>query len=239
MNSGLLYLVASPIGNLGDITLRALEVLKHVDLIAAEDTRTTRKLLSHYSIATPLVSYHDHIEQKKAGGLVEKLKAGTHIALVSESGTPLISDPGFNLVRTALEGDIQVVPIPGAAACISALIVSGLALDRFVFEGFLSRSPTKRRKTLRTLTGEERTMIFYESPHRLLKALRDIETVLGNRRIALMRELTKKFEEQFRGTVQEAIEHFTEQGVRGEFVVVLEGQMKPRFTERSERKSDG
>ncbi|MBU1863132.1 MAG: 16S rRNA (cytidine(1402)-2'-O)-methyltransferase [Candidatus Omnitrophica bacterium] len=224
MTCGTLYIVATPIGNLGDISLRALEVLKSVDCIAAEDTRMTRKLLSHYKLSTPLVSYHDHVEHTKAQNLVEQLQEGKDIALVSDSGMPLICDPGYNLVQKALAAQIELVCIPGPSALVNALVLSGLAVDRFVFEGYLSRKPSKRRKEIRLLIDEKRTIIFYESPHRLLKALHDVLAILGNRRIAVMRELTKKFEEQFHGSVEEAIAHFTKTGVRGEFVVVLSGQ---------------
>jgi len=224
MKKGTLYLVATPIGNLGDMTLRALDTLKSVDCVAAEDTRRVRKLLTYFSISVPVMSYHDHVERKKAGNVIARLKEGKSIALVSDSGTPLISDPGFTLLQRALEEGIEVVPIPGPSACISALIISGLAVDRFVFEGYPSRSPSKRRKKLRTLVDEERTMIFYESPHRILKMLADVETILGNRTIAVVRELTKKYEEHFRGTVREAHDHFSQKDIKGEFVVVVEGK---------------
>ena len=213
MKSGTLYLVATPIGNLKDITLRALEVLGAVDLIAAEDTRNTRKLLSHFNIRTPLISYHDHVEHRKAGHLIEVLKKGENIALVSDSGTPLICDPGFNLVRKVLEEGIELISIPGPSAFVSGLIVSGLPIDRFVFVGYLPRNPSRRRKELRSLQDEKNTIVLYESPHRFLKMLNDIHTILGNRRIAIVRELTKKFEEHYRGTVEEAINHFSQKGV--------------------------
>jgi len=235
MKRGILYIVATPIGNLGDITLRALEVLQAVDTIAAEDTRQTKKLLMHYTINASLISYHDHVEYSKAERLVQKLNEGKDIALVSDSGTPLVCDPGYNLVKKALERGIEIITIPGPSALISALVLSGLAVDRFTFEGYLSRSPQKRRKALRALEAEERTMIIYESPHRLLKALVDIKTILGNRRCAIMRELTKKFEEQFRGTVEEAIAHFEAQGVRGEFVIVIAGAIKEKGKGKKEK----
>jgi len=216
-----LYIVPTPIGNLKDITLRALEVLGSVDYVAAEDTRNTKKLLAHYDISVPLLSYHDHSERTKSETLIAKLRQGISIALVSDGGTPLISDPGFVLVNKCIAEGIAVEALPGASACINALVLSGCAVDRFTFEGYLSRSPAKRRKRLRELTDEERTMILYESPHRLLKCLVDIEKILGNRRCAIMREMTKKFEEQFRGSIKEAHEHFTDKGVKGEFVIVL------------------
>jgi 16S rRNA (cytidine1402-2'-O)-methyltransferase len=223
MNTGSLYIVATPIGNLGDITLRALEVLKEVDLIAAEDTRTARHLLSHFGITKQAVSYYDAVETTRAASIIAALKQGKNIAPLSECGTPLISDPGYKLARRALEEGIPLFPIPGPTALISALIVSGLPTDKFVFEGYLSRNPSRRRKRLRELVAEERTMVFYESPHRLLKMLTDVQAILGNRTVAVARELTKKFEEKFRGTVSEALCYYTEKGVRGEFVVVIEG----------------
>jgi len=224
MNPGTLYLVATPIGNLKDITLRALEVLREVDLIAAEDTRNTRKLLSHYNIKTQLISYHDHVELTKAGHLIDELKKGKTIALVSDSGTPLISDPGFNFVRKALEENIEIISIPGPSAFVSGLIVSGFPIDRFQFLGYVSRNPSKRRKEIHSIGDVTYTIVLYESPHRILKTFKDLLDILGNRRIAVMRELTKKFEEHFRGTIKDAIAHFTQKGVRGEFVIVLEGK---------------
>ncbi len=226
MGNGTLFIVSTPLGNLKDITLRALEILGEVDIIAAEDTRQTRKLLSHFSISCRLISYHDHVENTKADVLVGYLKEGKDIALVSDGGTPLICDPGYNLLQKVLAEDIEVFGVPGPTAGINALVLSGMPVDRFVFEGYFSRSPSKRRKKMRLLIDEERTMVFYESPHRLLKALKDILLIFSNRRIAIMREMTKKFEEHFRGTVAEAIEHFEKKGVKGEFVLVLEGRDK-------------
>jgi 16S rRNA (cytidine1402-2'-O)-methyltransferase len=222
-NDSKLYIVPTPIGNLKDITLRALEVLKTVDYVAAEDTRNTKRLLSHFDISTPLVSYHDHSERTKSDTLIATLRQGLSIALVSDGGTPLISDPGYVLVNKCLEAGIPIEALPGASACINALVQSGLPVDRFVFEGYLSRSPAKRRKRLKELADEKRTIIVYESPHRLLKCLLDIEKILGDRQCAVMREMTKKFEEQFRGSIKEAYAYFTEKGVKGEFVLVIGG----------------
>jgi 16S rRNA (cytidine1402-2'-O)-methyltransferase len=224
MQSGTLYLVTTPIGNMKDITLRALEVLRDVDYVAAEDTRITQKLLRHYDISVPLISYHDHSEKTKSDVLIAKLQHGFRVALVSDGGTPLVSDPGYVIVQKCIAEGIRVEALPGASACVNALVLSGLAVDRFAFEGYLSRSPAKRRKRLRQLLSEERTMIFYESPHRLLKTLADMNTILNDRSCAVLREMTKKFEEQFRGTLTEAIAHFEASGVKGEFVIVIEGE---------------
>lgn len=224
MDTGKLYIVATPIGNMQDITLRALEVLKQVDCIAAEDTRQTMKLLAHFNFSVPLISYHEHSKESKAKTIIDHVVEGKNVALVSDGGTPLISDPGYRLIQCALEAGVPIESIPGPCAGINALVLSGLPTDSFVFEGFLSRSPSKRRRALRTMVDESRTIVFYESPHRLLKTLCDIQTVLGNRRIAVMREMTKKFEEHVRGTVTEVIDHFTEKGVKGEFVLVVEGK---------------
>jgi 16S rRNA (cytidine1402-2'-O)-methyltransferase len=219
---GTLYVVSTPIGNLDDLTIRALNVLKGVDLIAAEDTRTTLVLLRHYEITKPLVSYYSYNEARRTPELVEKLAAGSAIALVSDAGTPGISDPAYRVVRAALDRGIPVVAIPGAAAFLPALITSGLRMDRFVFEGFL---PVKKgRKTkLESLAREERTIILYESPHRLLRTLTDLKGALGERRVSVARELTKKFEEVVRGTLTSAYEAFASRSIKGEFVLVIAG----------------
>jgi 16S rRNA (cytidine1402-2'-O)-methyltransferase len=220
---GVLYVVSTPIGNLEDITLRALNVLKEVDFVAAEDTRHTGLLLKHYGIGKRLESYHDFNKERKAPVLIRELKSGRSVAVTSDAGTPGISDPCYLLVKLAIQEKIKIVPIPGASAFLSALVVSGLPTDRFAFEGFLPAKPGKRRKRLEELQQEKRTMIFYESPHRFLKTLDDISNILGERRIVVARELTKKFEEIKRGTSSEIREYFEKSKIRGELVVVVEG----------------
>ena len=220
---GVLYIVSTPIGNLEDITLRALRVLKEVDLIAAEDTRHARRLLAHYEINTPTTSYFEGNQIQKGERLVARLKAGESIALVSDAGTPTISDPGYRLLIQCIEADIPIIPIPGPSACIAAASVAGLPLHNFTFEGFLSPKSGRRKRQLMDLCEEKRTLIFYESPHRLIVFLQDALAVFGDRRISVARELTKKFEEVFRGTVTEAIEKFQETSPRGEFTIVIEG----------------
>ena len=220
---GVLYIVSTPIGNLEDITLRALRILKEVDLIAAEDTRHTRRLLAHYEIGTPTTSYFEGNQIQKGEKLVARLKAGESIALVSDAGTPTISDPGYRLLIQCIEADIPIIPIPGPSACIAAASVAGLPLHNFTFEGFLSPKSGKRKRQLTDLCKEKRTLIFYESPHRIIVFLQDALAVFGDRRISVARELTKKFEEIFRGTVTEAIEKFQETSPRGEFTIVIEG----------------
>ena len=220
---GCLYLVATPIGNLEDMTVRALRILKEVDMIAAEDTRNTRKLCNYFDIATPLVSYHEH--NLEAGGekLLSFLREGKSVALVSDAGLPCISDPGADIVEKALAEDFAVVPVPGANAALTALIASGLVPQPFYFFGFLNRNKKERRLQLERLAKREETMLFYEAPHRLKETLKDLQLMLGNRRIVLARELTKKFEEFLRGTIDEAIAWTEENEIRGEFVVVVEG----------------
>lgn len=221
--NGTLYLVSTPIGNLEDITLRALRILGEVGLIAAEDTRRTRQLLTHYNIETSVASFFQGNERAKLEGLIDQLRLGKSIALVSDAGTPTISDPGYLLVVGAIKAEIIIVPIPGVTACMSAASVSGMPLHNFAFEGFLSPKSGKRRRKLIELSQDERTIIFYESPHRLVKFLVDVLEILGDRRICIARELTKKFEEIFYGTVSEAIDKFTDQPPRGEFTVVVAG----------------
>jgi 16S rRNA (cytidine1402-2'-O)-methyltransferase len=217
----MLYIVSTPIGNLKDITLRAIETLKSVALIAAEDTRHTKILLDTYGITTPTTSYFEHNKISKGDYILKFLKEGKDVALVTDAGTPGISDPGYALIRLVQESNIPVVAIPGVTAVITALTASGLPSHSFIFEGFLPIKSGARRKKLELLKEEERTVIFYESPHRILKALKDIEEVLGNPTIVCVRELTKKFEEVLKKPVSELVEHFTRSKPRGEFVLLL------------------
>ena len=222
--AGKLYLCATPIGNLSDITLRCLEVLESVDLIAAEDTRHTLKLLNHFEITKPLTSYYEHNRKEKGYMLADEMLAGKSIALVSDAGTPAISDPGEDLVAICIEKGIDVVPVPGCVAAINALIGSGMPTGRFCFEGFLSVNKQSRREHLEAIKDETRTMIFYEAPHKLLATLKDFEKVFGgDRRISLCRELTKIHEEYVRLTVSEAIAKYEENPPKGEFVLVVSG----------------
>ncbi len=223
MQKGTLYIVATPIGNLEDITLRAIRILREVDLIAAEDTRRTSILLDAHAINTPLTSLHDHNELKKSFHLVNKLGEGTNIAYVSDAGTPGISDPGHLLVKHAIEQSINVVPIPGPVAAIAALNVSGLPMDNFAFFAFLPTRSGKRKTFLESLKGETKTMVFYESPNRLLSTLKDIEKIFGNRQISVSRELTKIYEETMRGTVEEIIENLNGKKIKGEITLVIAG----------------
>ena len=219
----MLYIVSTPIGNLEDITVRAIRILKEVHLIAAEDTRRTRQLLSHYDIHTPLTSYFDGNQESKGEKLIAQLKAGGLIALVSEAGTPTVSDPGHRLVVQCIDANIPITPVPGVAACIAAASVAGLPLHAFVFEGFLSPKSGKRKRHFIELSEEKRTLIFYESPHRLMIFLQDALEILGDRQSVVARELTKKFEEIFRGLVSEAIRKFQATSPRGEFTILIEG----------------
>lgn len=223
MPAGTLYIVATPIGNLEDLTFRALRILKEVDLIAAEDTRHTRKLLTHYGIATALTSYYDQIESEKAPALIEQLQAGKNLALVSDAGTPGISDPGYRLIKGAWEAGISVVPIPGASTLTALLSVGGLPTDKFVFEGFLSAKHGQRQKALERLKQEERTLVFFESPHRLLDTLADLEHILGDRQIVIGRELTKMFEELRRGQVSEVRRLLQDREIKGEVALLVAG----------------
>lgn len=217
----MLYITSTPIGNLKDITLRAIEVLKEVDLIAAEDTRHTRILTKHYDIDTPLTSYFEHNKFKKSEYLLKVLQEGKSVALVTDAGTPGISDPGYRLIKLAQENNIPITVVPGACALVAGLSLSGLPTDSFVFEGFLPNKSSARRKKLEALKDEKRTIIFYESPHRITKSLKDIEEVLGNPVVACARELTKKFEELRKGTAAELYEHFSRTNPKGEFVLML------------------
>jgi len=220
---GILYICATPIGNMEDITLRAIRVLKEVDLIAAEDTRTTQKILNHYGINTPCTSYYERIEKSKSSKLIQLILEGKNVALVSEAGTPGISDPGYQIIRDAIEAGVKVVVVPGPSACVSGLVVSGLPANRFSFEGFLPRKKKQRREMLESLKNDPRTLVFYEAPHRLENTLVDMLDVFGNRKAALARELTKMFEEVVRGNLKEVLDSVREKGARGEYVLVVEG----------------
>jgi 16S rRNA (cytidine1402-2'-O)-methyltransferase len=223
MTPGTLYLVATPIGNLADITHRALQILNDVDLIACEDTRHTHKLLNHYGLSTKTISYHEHNEQKRATELIDRLKQGTNIAVVSDAGTPSISDPGFRLVRAAIENDITIVPIPGPSALITALIAAGLPTDEFFFAGFLPARANARRARLSELQSVPGTLIFYEAPHRLAQTLKDAYEILGEREAVVARELTKLHEEIRRGRLSELTTDYTEKtDARGEIVVLID-----------------
>lgn len=228
-----LYVIATPIGNLEDISLRALRLLSQVKLIAAEDTRTTRRLLNAYGIKTPLTSYHEHNKKTKLGYLVECLKE-KDVALVSEAGTPGLSDPGYELILTAIDQGIAVVPVPGASAPVTALVVSGLPANQFLYLGFLPRRQGERQRLLQSVTDEPWTIVAFEAPHRLQKTLKAALEVLGDRKIAVCRELTKVYEEVFRGRLSQAIEHFNQP--RGEFTLVIEGKIrtKPEINEQIE-----
>ena len=219
--TGILYLVATPIGHLGDLSHRAVEVLKSVDWIACEDTRHSKVLLDHYGIQKPLVSYHDFSEKKRAPELIQKIEQGASAALISDAGTPGIADPGFRLIQEAIRRGVRLETLPGAAAFLAALVLSGLPMNRFIFEGFAPVKGGARKKWLESLKGEERTVIFYESPHRLLKTLEAMREVFGDVPIVVARELTKKFEELRRGPVSGVLAHFSNKKIRGEFVVLL------------------
>jgi len=225
-NYGTLYLVGTPIGNLEDITYRAVRILSEVDLIAAEDTRHTIKLLNHLNISKPMISYHDNNRISRAKELTEKLKEGLNIALVSDAGMPSISDPGEELVSMAVSQGINVTVVPGPSASLTALIMSGLPSDRFAFEGFLPQKHSDRVKFLETIKNEERTLIFYEGPHRVKSMLADVLKVFGDRKASVLRELTKVHEEAIRGTLSGIIAHFEVNEPRGEFVIVVEGSQK-------------
>jgi 16S rRNA (cytidine1402-2'-O)-methyltransferase len=220
---GILYIVATPIGNLEDITFRAVRILREVDVVAAEDTRHTQILLSHHDIHTPLTSYHEHNEKTKSEELVTRLGRGQNIALVSDAGTPAISDPGFRLVVQAIRAGARIIPIPGASALTAVLSASGLPTDRFVFEGFLPARKGPRREKLQSLRDETRTLIFYEAPHRLKEALGDIHDLLGNREAVLAREVSKIHEEFLRGPISELVRALSSGDVRGEVTLIISG----------------
>ncbi|NVM24340.1 MAG: 16S rRNA (cytidine(1402)-2'-O)-methyltransferase [Desulfobacterales bacterium] len=224
LDQGKIYIVSTPIGNLEDITLRALRVLKEVALIAAESREHTRKLCTHYNIKTPITSYNSNNQHYKGRILLEKVKSGLDIALVSDAGTPGLSDPGSRLMREAIDANIRLVPVPGVSASLTALSTSGLPTDRFIFVGFLSNKKGRRRKELENLKSEWRTMIFFESPHRLVKMLTDMYEILGDRNIALAREMTKVFEEIKRGSVGEILSLLKDERIRGEHTIIVEGR---------------
>lgn len=235
---GKLYLCATPIGNLEDITYRVLNTLREVDLIAAEDTRNSIKLLNHFEIKTPMTSYHEYNKIEKAYQLVEKMRSGQNIALITDAGTPGISDPGEDLVRICYEAGIEVTSLPGAAACITALTLSGLPTRRFCFEAFLPRDKKERTFILDSLKNETRTIILYEAPHHLKKTLGELLSVLGDRKLTLCRELTKKYETAFVTTLSEAITYYEAHDPRGEYVLVLEGKSQQELVEESHRTFD-
>ena len=224
--AGKLYLCATPIGNLEDITMRVLRTLQEVDLIAAEDTRNSMKLLNHFEIKTPMTSYHEYNRIEKAHVLIAKMQEGANIALITDAGTPGISDPGEDLVRLCYEAGIEVTSLPGACACVTALTLSGLGTRRFCFEAFLPMEKKERQEILNELKEETRTIIVYEAPHRLVRTLGELLEALGNRRLTICRELTKKHETAFQTTLEEALEYYQEQEPRGECVLVLEGKSR-------------
>ncbi len=232
--SGTLYLCATPIGNLEDMTFRAVRVLKEVDLIAAEDTRNSIKLLNHFEIKTPMTSYHEHNKIEKAKVLVDMLLEGKEIALITDAGTPVISDPGEELVRQAYEAGITVTSLPGCCACVTALTLSGLPTRRFSFEAFLPQEKKEQARILEEMKEETRTMIVYEAPHRLLKTLKLLLETLGNRRLTICRELTKKHETVFLTTIAEALLHYGEEEPRGECVLVIEGKSFQEIEKQSQ-----
>ena len=237
--TGKLYLCGTPIGNLEDITLRVIKVLKEADLIAAEDTRQTLKLLNHMGIKKPMISYHEHNRFERGKQLIDKLKQGLDIALVTDAGMPGISDPGEDIVKSCIDEGIEVIPVPGATASITALVVSGFSTDKFVFEGFLPRENRERKIRINSLKNETRTTILYEAPHRIKSTLKELYLKLGNRRVAICRELTKKFEQIYRITLFEASTMYDDCKPRGEYVIVLEGKpMEEVISEQRERWDD-
>jgi len=231
--TGTLYIVATPIGNLEDMTFRAVRILKEVSLIAAEDTRRTKMLLQTYNIRNPVTSLYDQNEKRKSGLIIAKLQGGQDVAYVSDAGTPGISDPGYLLVRRAVEHNIPVVPVPGVSAVIAALSVSGLPMDAFVFYGFLPSRAGKRKTFLQSLRDEEKTLVFYESPRRLIRSLGEMEGVFGNREVVVLREMTKVFEEIIRGTIPQVMSMLQGKEVRGEVTLVMAGRKK-KATEYSD-----
>ena len=229
--NGKLFLCATPIGNLEDITLRVLRTLKEADLIAAEDTRNSIRLLNHFEIRTPMTSYHEYNKIEKARTLIEKMQSGMNIALITDAGTPGISDPGEELVRMCYEAGIEVTSLPGPAACVTALTLSGLPTRRFAFEAFLPMEKKERREILGELVNETRTIILYEAPHKLTRTLKDLREVLGNRRMTLCRELTKKHETAFRTTIDDLIAYYENEKPLGECVLVIEGKSRREIRE--------
>ncbi|HTL47875.1 MAG TPA: 16S rRNA (cytidine(1402)-2'-O)-methyltransferase [Verrucomicrobiae bacterium] len=235
----MLTIVPTPIGNMRDITLRALDALKDADCIACEDTRHSGRLLQHFEIKKPLLSFHEHSTENKRVEILDRLGRGENVALISDAGMPLISDPGFDLVRAALERGIKVEVLPGAQAAVTALVASGLAPDAFAFLGFLPQKAQKRKKEIERVSGYEETLIFYESPYRLAKSLADLFEVLGNREAAVARELTKKFEEVARGTLAQLLEKFSKREAKGEIVIVVAGAgRKKLYSAKQEDEED-
>jgi 16S rRNA (cytidine1402-2'-O)-methyltransferase len=231
---GILYIVATPIGNLEDITLRAIRTLKEVNLIAAEDTRHTRKLLNAHEISTPLISLHEHNEKEKSSLIIAKIKSGMNVAYVTDAGTPCISDPGYYLVKLVQMENIRVIPVPGASAVITALSASGFPADKFIFCGFLPARENKRRKFLEELKNEEKTIVFYESPTRYLAALEDIYDIMGDLEVIIARELTKVFEEIKHGKISEFLCSNDQNKTKGEFTIILQGKEKKKITVTNE-----
>jgi 16S rRNA (cytidine1402-2'-O)-methyltransferase len=234
--SGMLYLCATPIGNLEDITFRVIEALKSVDIIAAEDTRNSIKLLNHYNINTPMTSYHEHNKHEKGKQLVERMRKGDSIALISDAGTPGISDPGEELVRMCYLEGIKVTSLPGASACITALSMSGQSTKRFVFEGFLPTGKKERRDRLKEIKDEVRTIVLYEAPHRLIKTLKELRETLGNREVSVCREITKRYEVVVKEKIEEVISYFEEKPPKGECVLVIAGR-EPKEIQKEEQES--
>jgi len=235
-NQGKLYLCATPIGNLEDITMRVLRVLQEVDLIAAEDTRNSIRLLNHFDIHTPLTSYHEYNKIEKAYVLIEEMKKGKDIALITDAGTPGISDPGEDLVRLCYENGVEVTSLPGACACVTALTLSGLSTRRFCFEAFLPSDKKEKQEVLEELKDETRTIIIYEAPHRLVRTLKELLETLGDRRMTVLRELTKKHETVFATTISAAVEYYKEQEPKGECVLVIEGKSRQEQIEEERQK---
>lgn len=233
--AGKLYLCATPIGNLEDITMRAIRILNEADLIAAEDTRNSMRLLNHFGIKTPMTSYHEYNKYEKAYRLAEQIQAGSDVALITDAGTPGISDPGEELARICYEQGIEVIPVPGASACIAGLCASGQKTRRFAFEAFLPREKKERAEILKELAQESRTIVLYEAPHHLLKTLRELHAALGDRLITVCRELTKKFEEKRRMRLQEAAAYYEQTEIRGEFVLVIEGKSRSEIREAARK----
>lgn len=233
-NQGKLYLCATPIGNLEDITMRVLRILKEADIIAAEDTRNSIRLLNHFDIRTPMTSYHEYNKIDKAYTLIEEMKKGKNVALITDAGTPAISDPGEDLVRLCYENGIEVTSLPGACACVTALTLSGLPTRRFCFEAFLPSDKKEKQAILKELKNETRTIVLYEAPHRLLRTLGELLEVLGDRRVTICRELTKKHETAFGTTLSAAIAHYTKEEPKGECVLVLEGRSRRQMKEEEQ-----
>ena len=233
--AGKLYLCATPIGNLEDITYRVVRTLKEVDLIGAEDTRNSIKLLNHFDIKTPMTSYHEFNKYDKAKVLVEEMLNGKNIALITDAGTPGISDPGEELVRQSLEAGVEVTSLPGAAACITALTMSGQKTRRFVFEAFLPKEKKEKAKVLEQLQNETRTIVIYEAPHRLIKTLKELEEVLGDRELTICRELTKRYEEAIQTTLKEAVKYYETREPKGEFVLVIAGKPEEEIEEEKRK----